>query len=87
MGHPLTRLTGRGLLEHAADLLERKALRFGDKEVGEDHTSSTSRSPDEEDITLEISVLRINHVWRDETDDKFPEPVGYYHELALTTAM
>ena len=76
MRHPLAGLAGRGLLEHAVDLLERKALRFRDKEVGEDHTSGTGRSPDEEDLTLEIAVLRINHVWRDETDDKVPEPVG-----------
>ena len=76
MRHPIGGLAGRGLLEHDVDLLERKSLRFGDKEVGEDHTSSTGRSPDEEDLTLEISVLRINHVWRDETDHKVPEPVG-----------
>jgi len=74
--HPLGGLAGRGLFEHDVDLLERKALRFGDKEVGEDHTSSTGRSPDEEDLTLKIAVLRINHVWRDETDHKVPEPVG-----------
>ena len=76
MRQPLAGLAGRGLLEHAIDLLEREALRLGDKEVGEDHTSGTGSSPDEEDLTLEIAVLRINHVWRDETDQKVPEPVG-----------
>ena len=76
MRHPLAGLAECGLLEHAVDLLERKALRFRDEEVGEDHTSSTGRSPDEEDLTLEIAVLRINHVWRDETDHKVPKPVG-----------
>ena len=51
---------------------------LGDAEVGENETSGTGRSPDEEHFDLEASGpgLFVDQVWGGVTNTKVPEPVG-----------
>ena len=64
------------LLHHSVDLLERKTLGLPDEEVGVDVADDTERSPDEEDLGLEVGLVGTDHVWGDDGDDTVPEPVG-----------
>lgn len=79
---PLCRVARRRLLEHAVDLLQTEALCLGDEEECEEHTGSTCGAPDEEDLGLEVALIWIHQVGRDEADDEVPEPVGLSMGLA-----
>ena len=74
--NPRSRLSRRALLHHLVDLLERQALGLRDEEVSEEHTSSASRAPDEENLGTQVALILVNHVGGDVTDDEVPEPVG-----------
>ena len=67
--HPLGRVAGVGLLEHAVDLLEREALSLGNQEVRVDEAEEAERSPDEEDLGAKVCVLGTDHIWGDDGDD------------------
>jgi hypothetical protein len=73
---PLGRVTRRGLLKHAVDLLQAQTLGFGDEEVGEEHAGGASGAPDEEDLGLEVALVLVHQVGGDEADDEVPEPVS-----------
>lgn len=67
--HPLARVAGVSLLEHAIDLLECEALGLGNQEVGVDEAEEAERAPDEEDLGAEVGVVGADHVGGDDGDD------------------
>lgn len=70
---PLSGVTRRSLFQHAINLLQAKTLGLRDEEVREENAGSASRAPDEEDLGLEVSVLCVHEVRRDEADDEVPD--------------
>ena len=73
-----------GLLHHSVDLLESKTLGLPDEEVGVDDTDDTGRSPKEENLGLEVGLVRVDEVRGDDGDDAVPEPVGRGRESDTT---
>lgn len=73
---PLGGGTGSGLLHHAVNLLKRKTLGFGHKEVRIDEGACAETHPDEEDGRSEVTLILVDHVRSDDGDDSVPEPVG-----------
>lgn len=69
---PLGRGTGRGLLHHEIDLLERQTLGLGHQEVGVDKGAGAESEPDVEHGRDESA----DHVRRNNGNDAVPEPVG-----------
>lgn len=57
-------------------MFERKTLCLGYTEVGEDGTSDTGATEDEEDLGSEVAVLLADEVRVDGSDDAVPKPVG-----------
>lgn len=82
--NPLGGVSWSSLLHHAVDLFEGKALGFWNQEVGVDESTSAETSPDEEDRRLQVSVLRTDHVWSNDSDNGVPEPVGCGGETNTT---
>jgi len=82
--HPLGRVSGGSLLEHAIDLLERQTLGLGNQEVSVDNAAKAKRAPDEEDLGAEVAVFLTDHVGGDDSDDAVPEPVGGGRETDTT---
>lgn len=73
---PSWRLTrGTDLLHHSVDLLKRKTLGLPNEEVGIDVANNTETTPDEEDLGLEITLVRADHIRGDDGDDTVPKPV------------
>lgn len=68
---PLGRGTGSGLLHHLVDLLEGETLGLRDEEVGVDKGTGAERSPDEEDLGLEVTLVSVDHVGGDDSDDLY----------------
>jgi hypothetical protein len=66
---PFRRVAGVGLLQHAVDLLERETLGLGHEEVGVYEGAGAERSPDEEDLRSKVTLVSVDHVWGDNTDD------------------
>ena len=73
---PSGRGAGRGLLEHAVDLLERQALGLGDEEIRVDKGAGAETAPDEEDLGTQVALVGSDHVGGDDGDDAVPHPVG-----------
>jgi hypothetical protein len=67
--NPLAGVAGRGLLEHAVDLLEGETLGFRDEEVGVDEADGAEGAPDEEDFRAEVALVGADHIGGDDSDD------------------
>ena len=69
--HPVLGCTRRGLFQHLVDLLERKALRLRNKEIGKGKGDAAERSPQEEDFRTKVRISRtiINEVRSNGSDD------------------
>lgn len=74
--NPFGGLARSGLFQHLVDLLEGKTLGFWDEEVGEEESETTGRSPNEEDLGSEVTLVGVDNVWGNITDNEVPEPVG-----------
>ena len=74
--NPLGRVARRRLFQHAVNLFQAEALGLRNEEVGEEDTSGAGGAPHEEDLGLEVAVVFIDHVGRDEADDEVPEPIA-----------
>ena len=72
---PLARVPGIGLLEHAVDLLEGKALGLWHEEVRVDECAGAETTPEEEDGRAEVGLVRTDKVGSDDGDDRIPKPV------------
>jgi len=64
------------LFEHAVNLFKRQTLRFRHKEVRIDEGTCAETAPHEEDVGLQIALVLIDHIRRDDGDDGIPQPVG-----------
>lgn len=58
---------------------------YGNEEVGVDKGSSAETTPDEEDRRLKVALIRVDHVWGDDSDDGVPQPVGSSGESDTTS--
>jgi len=76
MGNPLRGCSWGSFFHHTINLLKRETLGFWDEEVRVDEGACAKTAPNEEDRGLEISVLRSDHVWGDDSNDGIPEPVA-----------
>ena len=54
--YPAGGLARCGLLEHAVDLLEGKALRLGDEEREGDHAADVDRAEEQEELPAELAL-------------------------------
>jgi hypothetical protein len=50
-----------------------QSLGFRNKEIGVDEAAGAERSPDEEDLRTEVTLIRSNHVRGDDCNDAVPE--------------
>lgn len=75
MGLPASGGTGGSLLHHLVDLLEGKTLGLRDEEVSVDESASAQGAPDKEDLSAEVTLVRVDHVRGDDGDDAVPQPV------------
>lgn len=85
-GLPLGRQAGGSLLHHLVNLLERQTLGLGNKEVGVDSGTGAKRTPEEENLGLEVAVSVTNQVGGDDGNDGVPEPVGSSGQTDTTGA-
>lgn len=71
MRHPFSRVSRRGLFQHAIDLLQRQAFGLGDQEIRVHKTDGTQRSPDKKDARTKVGIvtIRADHVRCDHGDD------------------
>lgn len=74
---PLVGITHRSRLVELVDIFEGKTLGFGNKKVGEDSASHTSRSPEEKYLHAQTSSLDfrsglVDEIWSRVADTKIP---------------
>jgi hypothetical protein len=69
--YPLSTGHGGGLLQHAIDLLESKALGLRDEEVGVDEAENAERAPQEENLSTQVNTTTSSggNVWGHDCDD------------------
>lgn len=73
---PLGGSTRSSLFHHLVNLLKGQTLGLGNEEVGVDKGAGTQRTPDEEHLGTQVTLVGIRHVRSDDCDDAVPEPVG-----------
>jgi hypothetical protein len=68
---PFGGCAGVGLFEHLVDLLERKTLGLGNKEVREGERDAAKGAPEEEDFWPHVGITGVSadKVWGDDCDD------------------
>ena len=81
---PLAGRSRGSLLHHLVDLLERKTLCLRDEEVCVHKRARAQTTPDEEDGRAEVTLVGVDHVRCDDSDDGVPEPVGRSGESDTT---
>ena len=70
--YPAGGLARCGLLEHAVDLLEGKALRLGDEEVGVHEAAGAQTTPDIENLSAKITLIFVDHIRSYDGDNAIP---------------
>ena len=51
-------------------------LGFWDEEVRVDQAAEAKATPDEEDLSSEVALVRVDHVRGDDSNDAVPEPIA-----------